>query len=52
MTQDTQEGTQKIPLLIGGLGVGPAVEVMDIVVSHFLSITEYLLTVHAESLMV
>lgn len=41
-----------IHLLIGGLGVGPAVEIMDIVVSDFLSIAEYLLAVHAQSLMV
>lgn len=41
-----------IHLLIGGLGVGPAIEVVDIVVSDFLSITEYLLAVHAQSLMV
>lgn len=41
-----------IHLLIGGLGVGPAVEIMDIVVSDFLSIAEYLLAVHAQSLVV
>lgn len=41
-----------IHLLIGGLGVGPAIETVDVVVSDFLSITEYLLAVHAQSLMV
>lgn len=41
-----------IYLLIGGLGVGPAIEVVDIIVSDSLSITEYLLAVHAQSLMV
>lgn len=34
-------------LLIGGLGVGPTVEVVDVKVFDSLSITEYLLTIHA-----
>lgn len=41
-----------IHLLIGGFGVGPTIEVVDIIVSDFLSIAEYLLAVHAQGLMV
>ena len=41
-----------ICLLIGRLGVGPAIQAVDIVVSDLLPITENLLAVHAKSLMV
>lgn len=38
--------------LVGGLGVGPSVQAVHVVVSHFLPIAEYLLTVHAQRLVV
>lgn len=38
--------------LIGGLGLGPSVEAVNIIVAHFLPIAEYLLTVHAQRLVV
>lgn len=41
-----------IHLLISGLGVGPAIEIVDIVVSDCPSITEFLLAVHAQGLMI
>ncbi len=51
MREDTQI-QMHIHILIGGLRVRPAVETVDIKVSDSLSITEYLLAVHAQSLMV
>lgn len=38
--------------LVGGLGLGPSVQAVYVVVSHFLPIAEYLLTVHAQRLVV
>lgn len=39
-------------LLIGRFGVGPSIEVVDIVVPDLLSIVKYVFTVHAKSLVV
>lgn len=38
--------------LVGGFGVGPSVQAVHVVVPHFLPIAEYLLTVHAQRLVV
>lgn len=39
-------------LLIGGFGVGPSVEVVDVVVPDPLSIVKYVFTIHAKGLVV
>lgn len=41
-----------VVLLVGGFGVRPSVEVVDVVMSDSLSVTEDLLTVHAQSLVI
>lgn len=38
--------------LVGGLGVGPAVQTVHVVVFDSLPVAEYLLAVHAQSLVV
>lgn len=38
--------------LVGGFGVRPSVQAVHVVVPHFLPIAEYLLTVHAQRLVV